>query len=129
MDTCGSIFNQPFYSGDDIPINVQFYQSDNVTPKPMTGYTVGMTVKAALDDGFGNLTPDSASIFEKDLAGNNTGLFTFTIPAQTAGNTTLVPGNYFLDIKQWDPVGKRTNVLITMLPVNESVTLRPIPAV
>lgn len=128
MDTCGSIFPTPFYSGDDIPINVQFYQSDNVTPKPMTGYTVGMTVKAALDDGFGNLTPDSQSIYEKDLHGDATGLFPFTIPGQTAGNPTLNPGNYFLDVKQWDSTGKRTNVLTTMLPINQSVTLRAIPA-
>jgi hypothetical protein len=128
MDTCGTIFTQPFYSGDDIPIAIQFYQSDKVTPKPMTGFNVGMTVKAALDDGYGNLIPDSQALFQKDLPGDNTGLFTFKIPALNAQNAaTLLPGNYYLDVKQWDTTSKRTTVLSTMLPINESVTLRPVP--
>ena len=128
MDTCGSIFTSAFPSGDDIPINVQFYQSDNVTVKNMTGYTVGMTVKTALTDPqTGNAIPDSQALYQKDLAGNTTGLFSFLIPGQTANAPTLVPGNYFMDIKQWDPSAKRTTVLTTMLAINESVTLRYVP--
>lgn len=128
MDTCGSIFTQSFYSGDDITIALQFYQSDKVTPKPMTGFNVGMTIKATLNDGLGNLTPDSEALYDQDFPGDNTGLFTFHVPALNAQNTvTFAPGNYFLDVKQWDNTGKRTTVLATMLPVNESVTLRPTP--
>ena len=128
MNTCGSIFSQAFISGDDIPLDIQFYQSDNVTLKDMTGYKVGITIKAVLDDGYGNLTPDSASKFEQDLPGNTTGLFHFAIPALTAGNPTLVPGNYFFDCKQWDSTNKRTTVFTTMLPINQSVTLRSVPS-
>ena len=128
MNTCGSVFTAPFYSGDDITLNVQFYGSDNVTPKPMTGYTVGMTIKAALDDGYGNLTPDSQSLYEKDLSGNASGLFTFHIPGLTNAQSTFAPGQYFLDIKQWDSTAARTTVLTTMLPINQSVTLRASPS-
>lgn len=127
MDTCGSIFPAPFYSGDDIPIDIQFYQADNVTPKPMTGFTVGMTVKATLDDGQGNLTPDSAALYQADLAGNSTGLFHFAIPGETNAAPTFQPGEYYLDVKQWDASAKRQNVLTTMLVVNQSVTLRTAP--
>jgi hypothetical protein len=128
MDTCGSIFPQAFPSGDDIPFNLQFYASDNVTVKNMTGYTVGITVKSSITDPqTGVPVPDSAALFKEDLAGNTTGLFAFEIPAQTAGVPTLVPGTYFLDVKQWDSTGKRTTVLTTTLPINDSVTQRSAP--
>lgn len=128
MDTCGTIFSQGFPSGDDIALNVQFYQSDNVTVKNMTGYTVGMTVKATVKDPQTELPiPDSEALFEMDLHGNTTGLFGFLIPGQTAGNPTFVPGEYYLDLKQWDPTGKRTTVTTTMLPILDSVTQRAAP--
>ena len=128
MDTCGSIFTQAFVSGDDIPLSFQFYQSDNVTPKPMTGYVVGLTVKSSLTDDQGNPVPDADALFAHDLPGDNTGLFAFLIPGQTAGASTLAPGQYYMDLKQWDTNNKRTTVLTTMLPVNESVTLRTAPS-
>src|SRR5215831_16824000 len=122
MDTCGSVFNQAFPSGDDISLTVEFYQSDNVTPKDMTGFTVGMTIKRTVTDPQTDLPiPDSAALYQKDLPGNTTGLFLFAIPGQTAGAPTFQPGDYFLDVKQWDSTGKRTTVLTTMLPINESV--------
>jgi hypothetical protein len=125
MDTCGSIFTQAFVSGDDIPLSVQFYKSDNVTIKDMTGFTVGMTVKSTIIDPQTEVPiPDSQALFQMDLAGNTTGLFSFVIPGQTAGNPTLAPGNYYLDLKQWDPTNKRTTVVTTMLPVTDSVTQR-----
>jgi|SRR5271166_2946580 len=127
MDTCGSIFATPFYSGDDIPITINFYQPDNITPKPMTGYTVGITVKATLDDGYGNPIPDSEALFEKDLPGDNTGVFNFSMPGFTLGNPTFAPGNYFFEVKQWDQNGKRTTVVSSMLPINQSVALRAAP--
>jgi hypothetical protein len=128
MDTNGSIFTEAFVSGDDIVLPFQFYQPDNVTPKPMTGFVVGMTVKATLEDINGNPIPDSQALFEKDLAGDNTGLFTFTIPGSKAGLVTFVPGTYYLDLKQWDSTNKRSTVLTTTLPITESVTLRTVPA-
>jgi len=129
MDTCGSLFNSGFPSGDDIPLSVQFYQADNVTIKDMTGYTVGMTVKATVIDPQTKFPiPDSAALYQKDLIGNTTGLFAFLIPGQTAGSVTFVPGNYYLDVKQWDPAGKRTTVLTTMLPINQGVTQRSAPS-
>ena len=129
MDTCGTSFNQAFPSGDDIPLSVQFYQADNVTPKDMTGFTVGMTVKQTVTDPQTGLpVPDSAALYQKDLAGNTSGLFQFKIPGQTAGAPTLAPGNYFLDLKRWDSTGLRTTVLTTGLPINESVTQRAAPS-
>jgi hypothetical protein len=129
MDTCGTSFNQAFPSGDDIPLSVQFYQADNVTPKDMTGYTVGMTVKATVTDPQTKLpVPDSAALYEKDLAGNTSGLFPFKIPGQTAGAPTLAPGEYYLDVKRWDSTGTRTTVLTTALAINESVTQRAAPS-
>lgn len=128
MDTCGSIFSQAFVTGDDIPLNLQFYQSDNVTPKPMTGYTIGITIKANLTDQYGNPIPDSEALFAQDLIGDNTGLFAFEIPGQTAGQATFAPGEYYLDVKQWDSTGDRTTVLTSMLPINQSVTLRTVPS-
>jgi hypothetical protein len=108
---------------------VQFYGSDNVTPKDMTGYTVGLTVKTSVTDPQTEQPiPDSQALFAQDLAGDATGLFAFKIPGQTAGAVTLAPGSYYLDVKQWDPAGERTTVLITTLPINESVTQRPVPS-
>lgn len=128
MDTCGSIFSQPFYSGDDIAITINFFEPDNVTPKPMTGYTVGLTVKATLDDGYGNAIPDSEALFVQDLPGDNTGIFTFSMPGfDSEGDPTYAPGNYFLEVKQWDLTGKRTTVVSTTLPINQSVALRAAP--
>jgi hypothetical protein len=128
MDTCGSIFPSAFPSGDDIPLNIQFYQADNVTVKDMTGYTIGITVKQTVTDPQTELPiPDSAALFQKDLPGNSSGLFAFLIPGQTAGAVTFVPGNYYLDVKQWDPSASRTTVLTTTLPINESVTQRSAP--
>ena len=124
MDTCGSIFPSGFPSGDDIALTVQFYQADNVTAKDMTGYTVGMTVKTQVTDYQDNPIPDSAALYQHDMAGNTTGAFTFKIPGQTAGAATLAPGNYYLDVKQWDSTGNRTTVLSTRLPIDESVTQR-----
>jgi hypothetical protein len=129
MDTCGSVFTQGFPSGDDIPLEVQFYQSDNITVQDMTGYTVGMTIKqTATDPQTGDPIPDSAALYQKDLAGNTTGLFSFKIPGQAAGIPTFQPGEYFLDLKQWDPAGERSTVLTTMLPIAESVTQRSAPS-
>jgi hypothetical protein len=129
MDTCGTIFNQAFPSGDDIPLSVQFYQADKVTPKNMTGYTVGITVKATVTDPqLKTPIPDSAALYQKDLAGNATGLFPFKIPGQTAGAPTLAPGSYYLDFKQWDPAGNRSTLLTTDLAINESVTQRAAPS-
>jgi hypothetical protein len=128
MDTGGSIFTEAFVSGDDIVLPFQFYQPDNMTVKPMTGFVVGMTVKQTLEDSEGNPIPDSQALFKKDLAGDNTGLFTFTIPGSTTGTVTLAPGSYYLDLKQWDSTGKRSTVLTTTLPITESVTLRTVPA-
>ena len=128
MDTCGSIFTQAFLSGDDILLNFQFLQSDGITAKPMTGYVVGLTIKTSLTDSNGNLTLDSAAVFQKDLAGDATGIFHYTIPGQTTGQPTLNPGTFFLDLKQWDSTSKRTTVLTTKLPINQSVALRSTPA-
>jgi hypothetical protein len=128
MDTCGSIFTQPFYSGDDIPITINFFQPDNITPKPMTGYTVGITVKEALDDGYGNPIPDAQALFSDDLPGDNTGVFKFEIPGfNVGGAVTFAPGNYFFEVKQWDQSGKRTTVVSSTLPINQSVALRAAP--
>ena len=128
MDTCGSIFSQGFPSGDDIPLNIQFYQSDNVTPENMTGYTIGITIKETVTDPqTDEPIPDSAALFQQDLAGNTTGLFAFLIPGQTAGAPTFVPGDYYMDVKQWNSTNQRTTVLTTMLPIIESVTQRATP--
>jgi hypothetical protein len=129
MDTCGSIFPEAFPSGDDIPLNVQFYQSDNVTVKDMTGFTVGITIKTTVTDPQTEAPiPDSSALYQKDLPGNTTGLFVFKVPGQTGGNPTFVPGEYYLDFKQWDTTNERTTILTTMLPITESVTQRYIHA-
>jgi hypothetical protein len=125
MNTCGSIFTQAFYSGDDIPLTINFYQPDGVTPKPMTGYKVQLMVKSApLADQFGDPIPDSEALWESSLNGDNTGIFPFMIPGLLAGSPakpTLPPGNYFCEAKQYDPAGLRSTVFSTTLPVNESV--------
>lgn len=126
MNTCGSIFTQSFYSGDDIPLTINFYDTDGVTAKPMTGYKIQLMVKAApLQDQFGNPIPDSAALWEDSLQGDNTGVFPFMIPGLLAGSSpaapTLPPGNYFLEAKQYDPTGLRSTVFSTNLPINESV--------
>ena|ERR1700756_5409885 len=127
MDTGGSIFAPGFNSGDDIPIPVIFFQSDNLTPIDMTGQTVGITIKEALTDANGNPVPDSQAIFSQDLPGDTSGTFSFLIPGFTLGNPTLLPGNYFVDCKKWDLTGKRSTVFTSSLPINESVTLRATP--
>lgn len=126
MNTCGSIFTQAFASGDDIPLTINFYQPDGVTPKPMTGYIIRVMVKAApLQDQFGDPIPDSAALWQESMNGDNTGVFPFMIPGLLAGSSpaapTLPPGNYFCEAKQYDPNGKRSTVFSTALPINESV--------
>jgi hypothetical protein len=126
MNTCGSIFTQSFYSGDDIPLTINFYQPDGVTPKPMTGYKVQLMVKAApLQDQYGNLIPDSKALWQSSLNGDASGVFPFMIPGLLAGSLpaapTLPPGNYFCEAKQYDPTGLRSTVFSTTLPINESI--------
>jgi hypothetical protein len=127
MDTRGSIFTDAFVSGDDIPLNVQFYQSDNITPKDMTGSTAGITVKSDVTDQNKDPVPDSEALFQQDLVGNSSGLFPFLIPGQTAGAAMLSPGAYWLDLKLWDSANKRTTMFTTRLPIDESVTQRVTP--
>lgn len=126
MNTCGTIFIQAFYSGDDIPLPIYFYAGDGVTAKPMTGYRVQLMVKAApLQDQFGEAIPDSEALWQDSMNGDDTGIFPFMIPGLLAGSSpaapTLPAGNYFLEAKQYDPTGLRSTVFSTTLPINESV--------
>ena len=91
MDTCGTIFPAPFFSGDDIPITIQFFQSDGVTAKPMTGYMVSLMVKTIpLNDQFEAPFPDSTAVYFATINGDNTGVFPFLIPGLLVGTATDV---------------------------------------
>jgi hypothetical protein len=126
MDTCGTIFSQPFFSGDDIPVTIQFFQSDGVTAQPMTGYTISLMVKSMpLNDQFEVPFPDSTALFYDTINGDDTGVFPFLIPGLLAGSTTdaptLPPGSYFMESKQIDPTGLRSTVFSTSIGINQSV--------
>jgi hypothetical protein len=113
-----SIFTQPFFSGDCIPITVKFFGADNVTPLDLTGQTVGITVKRNQTD------LDSAALYEKDIAGSTTGVINFLIPGFTGSTPTLIPGSYFFDVKRWDTTGCRYNAVASSLNINQSTTAR-----
>jgi hypothetical protein len=113
-----SIFAQPFPSGDCIPIRLEFFAADNVTPMDLTGQYVGTTVKREQTD------PDSSALYQHDIAGDSTGVINFMIPGFTGSAPTLIPGVYFIDFKRWDTVGCRYTAASGNLNIVVSTTAR-----
>jgi hypothetical protein len=111
-----NIFPKQPCSGDIIVLKLQFYQSDGITPKDLTGITVGVTVKIAPDT---DLT-DAKAVFEKDIPGDTTGTITYQMGPFNYGT-------YWLDVKSWSGP-QRSNVLSpTEFKVQQSVTNRATP--
>jgi hypothetical protein len=113
-----SIFAQPFYSGDCIPITVEFFGADNVTPLDLTGQYVGLTVKQNQSD------PDANALYKSDIAGTTSGIINFLIPGFTGTIPTLAAGSFPFDIKRWDTTGCRHNAVASVLNIIASTTLR-----
>jgi hypothetical protein len=113
-----SIFTQPFFSGDCIPITVSFFGADNTTPMDLTGQYVGITIKHNQTDA------DANALYKNDIAGNTTGIINFLIPGFTSSAPTLIAGTYPFDIKRWDATGCRYNAVASNLIISPSTTAR-----
>lgn len=111
-----SIFPDPLFSGDSIPLSLAFQNSDG-TAYNLTGITVGCTVKQNATD------LDSAALYQQDIPGTTSGTIGFVI-------APLQVGTYYLDVKWWN-VGagnQRTTVIgTTAMQINQSVTARSLP--
>lgn len=114
-----NIFPQPLYSGDVIPLQLSFFEADGTTPKPLTGNTIGLTVKTQPSN-----TDDAQGIYSQDVVGDATGIINFQI-------TPLNAGNYYLDIKNWitgqTPPQRTTIIGTTQFTILQSVTARAVP--
>ena len=111
------LFSYPLYSGDVIPLTLNFYQADGTTPMNLTGITVGATVKSVIT------TPDSGAVYWKDIPGDSTGVIAFSIPG-------LAAGTFWLDIKWWNTTlnnARQTVIGATQLVIQQSVTSRTVP--
>jgi len=111
------LFTYQLYSGDIIPLTLNFYQSDGKTPLNLTGITVGTTVKT-------NPTgTDSGSLFWQDKAGDTTGVISYVI-------SPLSAGSYWIDVKWWNVAQGNTRQTVigaSQFTVAQSVTARPVP--
>lgn len=111
-----SIFPDPLYNGDAIPLSLAFQNPDG-SPYNLTGITVGCTVKKNPTD------PDSAALYQQDTPGSGSGTIAFVI-------TPLNVGTYYLDVKWWNTsqANQRTTVIgTTPMQINQSVTTRALP--
>lgn len=111
-----SIFPDPLYSGDSIPLSLAF-QNPNGTAYNLTGITVGCTVKKLPTD------PDTAALYQQDTPGDTTGNIAFVI-------SPLSVGTFYLDVKWWNTAqsNQRTTVIgTTTMQINQSVTVRSTP--
>ena len=118
MPQAPPIFPQALYSGDDIPLTLNFFQSDGITPQSLVGVTIGCTVKNEPTDA------DAAALFQQDIVGDATGVIKFTIPP-------LNVGTYYLDVKWWNtsttPQTRQTVIGSMEFVVNQSITARTAP--
>lgn len=111
------LFTYPLYSGDIIPLTLNFYQADGKTPLSLVGIVVGTTVKANQTD------PDASAIYQKDTNGDATGVINYTIPG-------VAPGTYWIDVKWWNTAQGNTRQTVigaTQFTVSQSVTQRSVP--
>jgi hypothetical protein len=111
------LFTYSLYSGDVIPLTLKFYQTDGITPLNLTGIVIGTTVKTSLN------ASDANALYQKDTAGDTTGVITFNIPGMSA-NT------YWIDVKWWNTAQanlRQTVVGASQFTVNQSVTVRSTP--
>lgn len=111
-----SIFPDPLFSGDSIPLSLAFQNPDG-TPYNLTNITVGCTVKKNATD------PDTAALYQQDIPGTTSGTIGFVI-------TPLSVGTYYLDVKWWNTAqaNQRTTVIgTTAMQINQSVTTRALP--
>jgi hypothetical protein len=111
------LFTYPLYSGDIIPLTLNFYQADGKTPLSLVGVTVGTTVKL-------NATaPDSTAAYQQDIVGDATGVISFVIPGLTV-NT------YWIDVKWWNTTQGNTRQTVigaNQFTINQSITQRATP--
>jgi hypothetical protein len=113
------LFAYSVYSGDAIPLTLQFYQADGTTPLDLTGRIIGTTIKLKATD------LDADALFQKDIAGDPTGVISYLIPG-------LDVGGYWIDVKSWDvALGYQRSTVIgsQKFQVEQSVTLRATPTV
>ena len=113
------LFTYSLYSGDVIPLTLHFYQADGKTPLDLTGITIGTTVKV------NNTSPDSSAVFQKDTAGDTTGVISWMIPG-------LNTGNYWIDVKWWNTAqnnARQTVIGTSQFVVNQSITQRSVPVI
>lgn len=111
-----SIFPNPLYNGDSIPLSLAFQNPDG-TPYNLTGITVGCTVKKFATD------LDTAALYQQDIPGTTSGNIAFVI-------TPLAVGTFYLDVKWWNTnqANQRTTVIgTTAMQINQSVTARTTP--
>jgi hypothetical protein len=111
------LFTYSLYSGDVIPLTLNFYQADGKTPLDLTGIVIGCTVKV------NNTSPDSSAVFQQDTAGGTTGVISYVIPG-------LAPASYWIDVKWWNTAqnnARQTVVGSSQFVVNQSITQRSVP--
>lgn len=119
------IFPEPLFSGDAIPLVLNFWQTQpdpaatppvTGVPLNLTGKKVGVTVKNQPTD------DDTAAQFKQDLVGDTTGRIAFAI-------TGLGAGIFWLDVKMWDASNVRSPVIAPQqFTVEQSITDRTTPS-
>jgi hypothetical protein len=120
-----SIFPNPIFSGDAIPLVLKFWTTPPDptanppvvgVPRSLVGFTVGCTVKGQPAG-----DTDVGAQFQQDLAGDDTGAIGFAI-------TGLTAGTYWIDVKMWDSDNVRSTVIApTQFSVSPSITDRAVP--
>ena len=112
-----TLFSYSLYSGDIIPLTLNFYQADGQTPLSLVGITVGTTVKA------NPTAPDTNAVYQQDIVGDATGVISFVIPG-------LPVNTYWIDVKWWNTTQgntRQTVVGTSQFTVNQSITQRATP--
>jgi hypothetical protein len=111
------LFTYSLYSGDIIPLTLNFYQSDGKTPLDLTNITIGTTVKNHPTD------TDANSLFWQDIPGTTSGIISYNIPGLNAGT-------FWIDVKWWNVAQnnlRQTVIGATQFTVQQSITARATP--
>jgi hypothetical protein len=120
-----SIFPNPIFSGDSIPLVLNFWTTTPDpsadppvvgVPRSLVGFTVGCTVKGQPAG-----DTDVGAQFQQDIAGDITGVIGFGIPG-------LAAGTFWIDVKMWSSSNVRSTVIApTQFSVSPSITDRATP--
>lgn len=109
-----------YIRGDSRQVNIQFYESDGVTPFDLTGCTVFFTVNANSDNTANNDSSAAIALKVNSFDDPSSGLATLQIT--NADTQDMEPGIYYYDVQLKDSFGNITSLAQNTFTVIADIT-------